>query len=493
MNVSRQALTLVFVGAISALMASGCGSDGPKMAVDAATGTPDSSGSGGTGGGSLPGTGGSSPSTDTGSPAGTGGSSPSADTGSPSDPDVGSDADSGSGATTQALITAAAGGTIARGGIKADFPAGALASDTTITVSTVAVSALPAGSTVISEVYDLGPNGTTFAKPVTLTFDFDSTKLASGEVPAIAFVNGTAWELLTDSMIKDGKVVATTTHFTMFGVVARKESTMTAPGCPAAGVYHLISFKCGAMDITSVWKGIIPSNTLTFSSQGTSCKMLMTMTAEACKETQEETFVFGPTGTHVGAGITSCNPVGCKFNANDAPCMVGDRAKPSKAITATGIDVVNGQITIVTPANSGDVCGVVEGVQVFDINPAGAVTPGAAKFTDNGNGTVTDATAKLTWQKAVESTLMAWPDADALCKALPLAGGGWRMPTLAELKTLAKKGQNPAIDTMFFPNTPAEKFWSSDPNGTKQHWYVDFQSGFENAGSGSDGLVRCVR
>ena len=498
MGFSRQALTCVLVGSISALVASGCGSDAAEAAKDGgATGKIDAASSGAPDTGSSPGTDtGSSPGTDAGSSPGTDtGSSPGTDTGSSPGTDTGSSpgTDTGSGGPTQALITAAAGGTVSFGGMKADIPAGALATDTTITVQTVDVSTLPAPSTVVGAVYDLGPNGTTFSKPVKLTFDLDSTKLASDEVPSIAFVKAGAWELLPDSMIKDGKVVATTTHFTMFGVVKSKTTSTPVAGCPAAGVYTLISFKCGTQDITPIWKSIIPSSTLTFSSQGGSCKMLMTMTADACKETQEETFVFGPQGSHVGAGITSCNPVGCKFNADDEPCVVGDRAKPSTPSTFAGFEVVNGQITIITPANTDDICGVAEGIQVFDINPAGTVNPGPSKYTDNGNGTVTDATAKLTWQKAVESTPMAWAAADAICKGLTLAGGGWRLPTLPELKSLAMKGKNPSIDAMFFPNTPAAKFWSSDPNGNSQHWYVDFQSGFENAGSGSDGLVRCVR
>jgi hypothetical protein len=172
--------------------------------------------------------------------------------------------------------------------------------------------------------------------------------------------------------------------------------------------------------------------------------------------------------------------------------VIGDRAKPSKASTFAGFEAVNGQITIVTPANTGDLCGAAEGTQVFDLNPAGMVPTGASKYKDNGDGTVTDAIAKLTWQKAVGSTPMAWADADALCKGLALAGGGWRIPTLVELKSLAMKGKNPSIDAEFFPNTPGAKFWSADPNGNSQHWYVDFQNGFENAGSGS-ALIRCVR
>ena len=495
MRFSKQALTFVLLGSISALVATGCGSDDaetPKDAGGGSTGKVDMATSTG-------GTGGTSPSPDTGSSSGDTASSPGdtgssgPDAGSSPGPDTGSAPDGAAGGTTPFVITAAAGGAVSFGQMKADVPAGALAADTTLTARTLDVSTLPTPTAVIGAVYDLGPDGTTFSKPVTLTFDLDSTKLAADEVPYIAFVKAGAWELLADSMIKDGKVVATTTHFTPFGVVKQKASTTTAPGCPPAGVYTLISFKCGAQDITTVWKSIIPSTTLTFSSQDATCKMVITNTSPACKETQEETFVFGAQGSHAVAGITSCNPAGCKFNADDAPCVVGDRAKPTMTSNATGIVAVNGQITIVTPANTGDICGVAEGTQVFDLNPAATVNPGPTKYTDNGNGTVTDSAANLTWQKAVETPKMAWADADVLCKGLALAGGGWRIPTLAELKSLAIKGMNPSIDATFFPNTPAAKFWSSDPNGNSQHWYVDFQNGYENAGSGSDAHVRCVR
>ncbi|HEY0708708.1 MAG TPA: DUF1566 domain-containing protein [Polyangia bacterium] len=490
MKFSRQALAWVLLGSISAL--GGCGGNGSETTADAlAPGTMDGPAPRLPDGGSSPETG-AQPTPDGGAPVNQDVGAPGPDAASPS-PDVGSVGDVASNGMTQALITAAAGGKVSLGSLRADFPAGALAADTTITVRSVDVSTLPEASSIISAVYDLGPDGTTFAKPVELNFEFDNSKLVAGEVAHIAFVKGSTWERLADSQAKNGKITATTTHFTMFGVVKSKATTMPVAGCPAAGVYTLISFKCGAMDITSVWKSIIPSSTLTFSSQGPSCKMVITNTADACKETREETFVFGAQGSHTVAGVTSCNPAGCKFNANDAPCVVGDDAKPATTGNVPGFEVVNGQITIVTPANSGGLCGVTEGVQVFDINPAATVTPPPSKLTDNGNGTVSDAGTKLTWQKAVESTPMAWADAETLCKGLTLAGGGWRLPTLTELKSLVKTGQNPAIDATFFPNTPGAKFWTSNPNGTKQHWYVDFQNGLENAGSASDGLVRCVR
>src|SRR2546421_7855492 len=53
------------------------------------------------------------------------------------------------------------------GGAALEIPAGALAKDTTITISQSSAQA-PGGA--LSPVYDFGPDGTTFSKPVTVTF-----------------------------------------------------------------------------------------------------------------------------------------------------------------------------------------------------------------------------------------------------------------------------------------------------------------------------------
>jgi len=55
----------------------------------------------------------------------------------------------------------------------------------------------------------------------------------------------------------------------------------------------------------------------------------------------------------------------------------------------------------------------------------------------------------------------------------------WRVPTRAELEGLVHYGRiNPAIDTDYFPSTPASGFWSASPNMNSSYaWYVNFYYG----------------
>lgn len=55
----------------------------------------------------------------------------------------------------------------------------------------------------------------------------------------------------------------------------------------------------------------------------------------------------------------------------------------------------------------------------------------------------------------------------------------WRVPTIAELMSLANFNQtDPAIDTTFFPNTKSDSFWSASPSAqyTYAAWHVHFGS-----------------
>lgn len=73
----------------------------------------------------------------------------------------------------------------------------------------------------------------------------------------------------------------------------------------------------------------------------------------------------------------------------------------------------------------------------------------------------------------------------------------WRMPTKDELLGIVKKGNAPAIDTTYFPNTQSNFFWSSSPgaNGSNYAWIVSFVSGSSSGFSKGYGygFVRLVR
>lgn len=99
-------------------------------------------------------------------------------------------------------------------------------------------------------------------------------------------------------------------------------------------------------------------------------------------------------------------------------------------------------------------------------------------YRNNGDGTVTDLTTGLVWQKTPDATLRTWEEATAYAKTLELAGrSDWRLPTIEELFSIADfrgdmKTRTPYIDTSVFdfryPDTSTglrdmdAQYWSSN-------------------------------
>ena len=128
--------------------------------------------------------------------------------------------------------------------------------------------------------------------------------------------------------------------------------------------------------------------------------------------------------------------------------------------------------------------------------PARADAP-AGHFTDNKNGTVTANKTGLVWQRDIAPQPMTWIFAVDYCRNLPLAGGGWRLPSVKELLTLVdRRLKNPSIDPVFFPKAPAETFWTSsslNADPTQALWVVNFSLGLSGFIDRGDVYVRCVR
>jgi len=118
-------------------------------------------------------------------------------------------------------------------------------------------------------------------------------------------------------------------------------------------------------------------------------------------------------------------------------------------------------------------------------------------FTVNANGTVSDSRSGLEWQQTVDASTYSWMGAKTHCADLPLAGGGWRLPTMAELESIVDFGRvNPAIDPTAFPSAPAALFWSSSAavGGSGYAWNVSFIGGHsEDRDPSLTYRVRCVR
>jgi len=115
-----------------------------------------------------------------------------------------------------------------------------------------------------------------------------------------------------------------------------------------------------------------------------------------------------------------------------------------------------------------------------------------ARFTDNGDGTITDNATGLMWVKQPENIggiwadagqpeRMSWNDAIDNCLALDYAGhDDWRLPNARELCSIVSLGTaNPSIDGTFFPNTKAYSYWTSSTVETSvsNKWRILFTFG----------------
>jgi hypothetical protein len=131
-------------------------------------------------------------------------------------------------------------------------------------------------------------------------------------------------------------------------------------------------------------------------------------------------------------------------------------------------------------------------------------------YTDNGDGTVTDATTGLTWVRCAQGTTLdlgicsgtassfTWDQANALTASITFAGqSDWRLPTIRELQTIVDRSKvSPAIDLGAFPDTPSSNFWSGTPDASfpAYAWGVVFDDGVASSYDSSNPyFVRLVR
>jgi len=136
----------------------------------------------------------------------------------------------------------------------------------------------------------------------------------------------------------------------------------------------------------------------------------------------------------------------------------------------------------------------------------GGQSGSSANLVINNDGTVTDTTTGLMWQRETgnNGVAMTWKAALAYCQSLNLNDGyaghtDWRLPNIRELASLVDLSRyNPAIDPKF-SDTKSSGYWSSSTYAysTSYAWSVGFSYGNVNYASKSDSYyvyyVRAVR
>ncbi len=125
-----------------------------------------------------------------------------------------------------------------------------------------------------------------------------------------------------------------------------------------------------------------------------------------------------------------------------------------------------------------------------------AVAAATQRFERIDESVVRDTTTALEWTRDnVSDRRLTWQEAKDACAKLDLAGGGWRLPTRAELLTLVDDTRyHPAIDPAF--ECKPNYYWTVTPYAPDGDyaWYVFFYDGGAGAyRRDNGGFVRAVR
>jgi hypothetical protein len=139
---------------------------------------------------------------------------------------------SSTGPSTGQGTVGASGGQVATtdGALTVTVPAGALPADTTITINEITAPA----SGAIGKTYDIGPSGTQFTAPVTLSFKYGADDLqgsAPSDLEVATIVNG-AWVALTANAVDTSSQVASgqTMHLSPYGIHSKKQASVEGDG-----------------------------------------------------------------------------------------------------------------------------------------------------------------------------------------------------------------------------------------------------------------------
>ncbi len=109
--------------------------------------------------------------------------------------------------------------------------------------------------------------------------------------------------------------------------------------------------------------------------------------------------------------------------------------------------------------------------------PPTEMKPEPKRFTKASNGVITDSVTALEWYVGPNPD-NSWHQAKAWTENLTVAGGGWRLPTLAELKGLYQYGVGPNHMDPVFQTTGAWA-WSGQVHNAWSAWGLAFYNNLE--------------
>ncbi len=120
------------------------------------------------------------------------------------------------------------------------------------------------------------------------------------------------------------------------------------------------------------------------------------------------------------------------------------------------------------------------------------------RFTDNGDGTVTDNLTNLIWQKNPYVDSLTWEDALTYADSLTIAGYTvWRLPNIKEMQSINDENLiGPSVNPTYFNTIGINKYWSTTtlPNQTTKAWYLHTQFGITTYDfKTAKDMVLCVR
>ena len=125
---------------------------------------------------------------------------------------------------------------------------------------------------------------------------------------------------------------------------------------------------------------------------------------------------------------------------------------------------------------------------VWVMGAGAAVETQPGRYTKSPDGVILDSVTGLEWYINPNRD-NTWHEAKAWADSLAVAGGGWRLPTLAELKAQYRKGASAVnMDPLF--QLPGAYVWSGDLKDPQFAWGFAFYSGLEGFHSVKYGFGR---